>query len=212
MAWTDTIKDIVCLNLAHREDRLLAFTEQAEKYGIPFLRVAAIQDKEQGARGLRDTMLKLFNEHIERGTEHLLVFEDDALAVADDITFHNTMDKVVQQMPSNYHMIFLGCQVTQRISHFHSENIFQVTNAFSTHAVLYSLAGMKAVLSTNLDYPIDNHLVKELQPLGHCYAVDPLLFSQVPGHSDIGHNFIDWSPFIEQRHQQRMIEFKQGMR
>lgn len=212
MAWTDTINRIVCLNLAKREDRLLAFVEQAEKYGIPFLRYEAREDKEQGARGLRDTMTKLFNEEVQNGTEHILVFEDDAMAVCDEETFHITMNKVVQQMPSDYHMIFLGCQITGRIQEFISENIFPVTMAFSTHAVLYSLAGMKAVLASDLQYPIDNHLTVTVQPLGKCYAVHPLLFSQVPGHSDIGHNFIDWGPFIVQRHEQKIVEFKQGMR
>lgn len=209
--WYDNIK-IVCLNLPFREDRLLQFVEQAEKLGIPFLRVESIYDSEQGARGLRDTITRLFNQEIVNGTKHLLVYEDDAMCVESPEVFNQTMEKVVNQLPPDYHMVFLGCQITGRIKSFYSENIFPVVHAYSTHAVLYSLAGMAAVLASDLQYPIDNHLVQTVQLEGKCYAVHPLLFSQVPGHSDIGKNFIDWSPFIIDRHQQKIVEFKQGMR
>lgn len=208
MSWYDKIGRIVVLNLAHREDRLLFFTEQAEKYDIPFERVEAIQDKIQGARGLRDSMVRLFNEEIAKGTEHLLVFEDDCLMVADEVTFKDTMEKVMEQLPSDYDMVFLGCQITNRISHFRSANLIPVTNAFSTHAVLYSLQGMKAVIALDLGYPIDNFLVEKLQPLGRCYCTYPLLASQLAGVSDIGGQFINWDVFISPRFEQRINEYR----
>lgn len=211
--WHDKIDRIVCLNLAKRIDRLLAFTEMAEKLKLPFERIESIFDSQQGARGLRDTIYSLFLEEIVKETSHLLIFEDDAMCVVDEPYFNQIMGKVVDQLPSNYHMIFLGCQITGRIQEFYSENIFPVIQAYSTHAVLYSLSGMKAVIASNLDYPIDNHLTKTVQPLGKCYAVDPLLFSQVPGISDIGGgNFMDWTPFIVARHEQKINEYKLGMR
>lgn len=211
MSWYDNIS-IVVLNLPHREDRLLAFTEQAEKLNFPFLRVESIHDTASGARGLRDTMSQLFNEEILKETKHLLVFEDDADAVEDEPAFTKTMEGVMNQLPGGYHMIFLGGQLTHRISSFHSENLFQAKMIFSTHSVLYSLDGMKAVVASNLDYPIDNHLVKTVQEYGRCYCVYPLLFGQKPGQSDIYNNFIDWSPFIQARYQQKIVEYKQGMR
>jgi hypothetical protein len=77
---------------------------------------------------------------------------------------------------------------------------------------MVSLAGMGAILATNLQYPIDNHLTTELQPQGKCYCVYPLLCSQIEGYSDIGRNVHSWRPFIEDRYQQKIREFKQGMR
>ena len=213
MKWHDKIGNrIVVLNLSHREDRLLEFTEQAEKYSIPFLRIESIHDKESGARGLRDTILKLFNEEILNETKHLLVFEDDAECVVPPEEFNSVMEKVIDQLPGNYHMVFLGGQLTNRISHFHSENLIPVQKFFATHAVLYSLEGMKAVVASNLGYPIDNHLVEAVQPLGGCYCVYPLLFGQRPGMSDIYNNFIDWSVFIQGRYEQKIVEYKQGLR
>lgn len=212
MSWVEKIGRIVCLNLAHREDRLIAFTEQAEKYSIPFDRIPAIYDQEQGARGLRDTMVKLFNEEIEHETKHLLVFEDDCDMVADPFTFNDTMGKVMEQLPQNYDMVLLGCQLSHRITQFHSDNLFPVLMAFSTHAVLYSLQGMKAIISSKLEYPIDNDMVAKIQPLGRTYCVYPLLCSQTPGVSDIGKTHISWKPFIEGRYEQKINEYKLGYR
>lgn len=212
MSWHDKIGRIVCLNLSHRQDRLLAFTEQAEKYNLPFERVQAIYDEQQGARGLRDTLVKLFQEEIGNETKHLLVFEDDCDIVADEFTFNDTMEKVMQQLPDNYDMVLLGCQLSNRISHFKSDNLFPVTMAFSTHSVLYSLQGMKNIINSVLDFPIDNDMVAKIQPLGRTFCVYPLLCSQVEGYSDIGHNRIAWDAFISQRYEQKINEFRLGMR
>ena len=212
MNWIDKISRIVCLNLAHREDRLLSFTEQAEKYSLPFDRVPAINDAENGARGLRDTMVKLFTESIDNRINHLLVFEDDCDIVVDPVIFHQTMDSVVEQLPPQYDMILLGCQLSHRIQGFYSTNLFPVTMAFSTHAVLYSLQGMKNILYSHLDFPIDNDMVKKIQPIGRTYCVYPLLCSQTVGRSDIGKADISWKPFIETRYEQRINEYKLGMR
>lgn len=206
MNWISKIDRIVCLNLLKRTDRLLDFTEQMEKYQIPFERVAAIEDIENGARGLRDSVVRLLNEEIAKNTRHLLVFEDDAIFVEEPPLLHEYMNKVMEQIPENYHMVFLGCQLSTRPTR-HSPNLLRVIKAFSTHSVLYSLQGMKEVLATNLSYPIDNHLVDHLQPQGHCYCTYPLLASQKPGISDIGGgHFMDWTPFIQHRFSQKIAE------
>lgn len=207
MNWVAKIDRIVCLNLTHRTDRLLDFTEQMENYQIPFERISAIHDKERGARGLRDTMVQLFTEEIEKGTEHILVFEDDAECVVEPQRFHLTMDSIVEQMPANYHMILLGCQLTGRINSFYTPNLIQVVKAFSTHAVLYSLQGMKEIINRGIGFPIDNWMVESVQPLGQTYCTYPLLVSQKPGHSDIGGQFISWKPFMDVRYQQKINEY-----
>jgi len=208
MDWINRVTRICVLNLTHRTDRLLDFTEQAEIYEIPFDRINAIQDKESGARGLRDTMVNLFREEIAKGTEHLLVFEDDALIVVEPITFHETMDKVMEQIPENYHMVFLGCQITVNGCKFAYPNLIRVVKAFSTHSVLYSLQGMKEMVD-RMGYPIDNWIVDKIQPMGHSYCTYPFLCSQKPGISDIySGNFIDWRPFLDIRYQQRLHEIQ----
>ncbi len=78
--------------------------------------------------------------------------------------------------------------------------------AFATHAWAISLDGMKEILSAGLEAPIDNSVVKTVQPRGHTYITHPLLCTQRPGYSDIGRTEINWQPFIEQRYYQKFSE------
>lgn len=209
MEWISKINRIVCLNLSHREDRLIAFTEMCEKYQIPFDRIEAIYDTENGARGLRDTMVKLFSEEVAKNTQSILVFEDDAEIKVNEETFHDTMNKVVRQLPDGWQMVFLGCQLTSNGCRWQSANLIEVIKAFSTHACLYSLQGMNDILSMGLDFPIDNSMVDKLQPHKRSYCTYPLLCSQRPGVSDIYRDkFTDWRPFIDQRFEQRVNQIR----
>lgn len=208
MDWVNKIGRIVCLNLSHREDRLIAFTEMCEKYQIPFERVESIYNKQHGAEGLRDTMIKLFKEEIEKGTQNLLVFEDDAEIVVNEETFHDTMNKVVDQLPDGYHLCFLGCQITSNGCKWQSANLIRVIKAFSTHAVIWSQQGMKECVSREMGYPIDNWMVEQIEPMDRSYCTYPFLCSQRAGHSDIYQNFIDWKPFLDQRFEQRVNQIR----
>lgn len=203
--WRNFVDKIYVVNLLKRTDRLLQITEDFEKYEIPFERFQAIEN-DRGAEGLRDTMKLLFESCVEKGYRNVLVFEDDADFVIEKFWFHDTMDKVAIQLPDNYHICFLGCQLTVTPSHFHSPNLISAQKMFSTHAAIYSLQGMKEILSRDFDFPIDNYYVAEIQPMGHCYCTYPLLCSQREGYSDIGHNFISWKPFIEHRFEQKVSE------
>lgn len=204
--WHNFFDDILVINLLKRQDRHLQITKDFEEYEIPYRRVQAIEDNEQGARGLRDTMLNIFREAIEKDHKHILVFEDDCKIVIEKFWFHDTMEKIVAQLPESYHLCFLGGQASHRFSHFHSTNLLPVTMYFSTHSVIYSLQGMKEIMARGMEYPIDNWYVKEIETLGQCYTCDPLLCSQYAGYSDIGKNEIDWSPFIIPRHAQKIAE------
>lgn len=205
MSWINFLDDILLINLAKREDRLLVSAKDCETYGIPYRRISAIENT-QGAIGLRDTMLQIFNEAIEKDHKNILVLEDDFQIICSPELFNSTMDNVVKQLPENYHMCFLGGQASNRFSHFHSQNLLPVTKYFSTHSVIYSQQGIREILARGLGYPIDNWMVDKVQPLGFCYTVHPLLCSQYPGHSDIGKNFIDWFNFIVPRHEQKIAE------
>jgi hypothetical protein len=207
MEWINKISRIVVLNLTKRDDRLLEFGSMAEKYSIPYERVSAIE-KPNGAEGLRDTVVKLFMEEIRKGTQHLLVFEDDAEIVSDPDTFHEYMNKVVDQLPENYHLCFLGCQLTSNGCKFYTSNLINVQKAFSTHAVIWSLQGMKECISLGMGYPIDNWMVENIEPMSHSYCTYPFLVSQRDGVSDIGGQWISWKPFLDGRFNQQVANIK----
>lgn len=204
--WTDFFSQIYLINLSHRTDRLLTSVQQLCDYQIPFKRVEAIHNPQQGAEGLRDTMLKIFYEAIEKDYDNILVFEDDVLFVAEKIWVDDTMEKVVKQLPENYHLCFLGGQPTAGFQNFYSTNLLPVIKFFSTHAVAYSKQGIKEIMARGLGFPIDNWLVSEIEVMGHSYCTYPLLASQNAGYSDIAHQEFSWRPFIEQKFQQKINE------
>jgi len=206
MSWTSFFDRIFVVNLPTRNDRLLATMNELNKFNIPFSLVEAISH-DKGAEGLKITMLKLFNECINAGYKNILVFEDDVEFVSDKV--NETMDLAVQQLPENYHILYLGCQPTHGYPRFYSDNLLPVTGAFATHACGYSLLAMKSLVALDMQAPIDNFIVRVLQPENKCYQTYPFLASQREGFSDIGKAEISWKPFLEVRHKQKIAEMKQ---
>lgn len=209
MNWIDFFDEILVINLGKREDRLLRITEHFEEYQIPFKRVEAIKH-EKGAEGLLATMILIFQEALSKGYENILVFEDDAKIVVTKHELDDTMNKVVEQLPKDYIMCFLGCQPTKGFNSFYSPNLLPVQGAFATHAVMYSKKGIELILASNFSAPIDSHYVAAIQePYGNCYAINPFLCTQEEGYSDIGNAEINWNPFMQPRHERAIIELKQ---
>lgn len=203
MEWINFFDAIYVINLLKREDRLLQIAEHFEEYGIPFKRVSAIED-ENGARGLRDTMLKIFNTAMVEGYENILVFEDDAMFVVEKPLVDATLNSVVKQLPENYFMCFLGGQPTGGFTSFYSPNLLPVIKYFSTHAVAYSKKCINEIMARKMDFPIDNWYVDEIEIMGGCYAINPLLCTQRQGFSDIGKADINWNLFIQPKHTQEL--------
>ncbi len=129
--WINFFDEIFVINLTKRVDRLLRITEDFEKYQIPFTRISAVYS-DNGAEGLKETMAQLFAKCIEEGRSNILVFEDDCKIVVPPELFHHSMENVVNQLPENYVMCFLGCQITSSVSHFFSSHLLQAHKMFST--------------------------------------------------------------------------------
>lgn len=211
MKWINFFDIIVVLNLRKRVDRLLHITEQMELMNIPFELVTSIEN-ENGAIGLRDTVVKVFEESIELGHKNILIFEDDCEFIESKQVLDDTMNNAVEQLPDYYHILYLGAQVTNGFKRRHSSSLLQLDMAFATHCFAISLDGMKTIMSMELDYPIDNSIVNKLQPLQKCFITYPLLANQKAGISDIntgGDGFVDWKPFIVDRYRQQLANFNQ---
>lgn len=195
--WTKSLSKIYVINLAKRKDRMLNAVNQLNKYSIPFERWEAIEE-ENGAEGLRLTMEKLFKACIKEKYENVLVFEDDLDIIEKDI--NEIMSKVMSDLPPNYDIIYLGCQLCNCPSGFYNRNLLKgVDSAFATHAAIYSLKAMKDIVKGKMTAPIDNWIVGNIQQKKNCYAVYPIVASQIVGKSDIysDKEIIDWTPYIQ---------------
>jgi hypothetical protein len=207
MSWLNFVDKIYLVNLPKRTDRLLASAKIFEDYEIPYSLFPAIQ-KPSGAEGLRDTMNLIFQEALDNNYKNILVFEDDVEILTNKFWFDETMNKVVEQLPENYHLCFLGGQPTGGFSNFRSPNLLPVIKFFSTQSVLYSNQGMKEITGRGLGFPIDNWFVDEIEVLGHSYCTYPILTTQRAGISDIGGQFIDWSAFIAPKYEQEINKLR----
>lgn len=201
--WQDFFDKIYVINLKKRIDRLIEVTEEMAKYNIDFELVTAIED-EEGARGLRDTMVKIFKEAHKNKYESILVFEDDAMWVQSPEII---MDNAINQLPKDWRILYLGCQPSGGFSHSVGGNLLAVRKPYATHAWAISKQGIIDILSfPEMEYPIDNWIVDNINSMGGLYCTNPLLCTQRPGHSDINKNFIDWRPFMDVRFQQKLAE------
>ena len=204
--WTDFFGQIYLINLDKRMDRLLNSIDQCLEYNIPFKRISAIEDKESGARGLRDTMNIIYQDAIDNNYDAILVLEDDFLFVENPNSF---MGEVVKQLPENFHLCFLGCQPTNGFQYRYSANLLNLQKAFATHSVIYSKQCIKEIMSMGMGYPIDNWLVDNIEPLGQTYCTYPFLCTQYESFSDIGRTMINWQPFMQPRYEQKLAEMPQ---
>ena len=203
--WTDFFDKILVINLPSRTDRLLQIAEELYKWSIPYELVNATPH-ENGAEGLRITVEKIFRDAVKDNLKSVLIFEDDAMFVESCGNPNDTMEQVVKQLPPTWQLLYLGAQCTNGFKAKPSNNLLLLDMAFATHAWAISLDGMKEILSAGLEAPIDNSVVKTVQPRGHTCITYPLLCTQRPGYSDIGRTEINWQPFIEQRYYQKFSE------
>lgn len=203
MNWINFFDAIYLINLPIRQDRLIEFTEEAEKYNIPFTLINGITSKAGGADGLLQTVKGIFENSIEKNMQNILIFEDDCLFLQDP---NPIMNEVVKEIPEDYHICFLGCQATTGFHYRQSVHLLQLDGAFSTHAAFYSRQAIKEILIRNFYAPIDNFYAAEIQKMQKCYAVNPILATQREGQSNIYDGIINWRPFIEQRFNQKLAE------
>lgn len=204
MSWTNYFDEIYVINLPERKDRLLEVCEEMDKYDIPFKLVDGIKH-ESGAEGLRLVVENILKEAIEKNYKAILIFEDDCMWVENP---NGVIEKALEQLPDDWHILFLGAQCTRGFKYRAGTNLLQLDGAYATHAWAISLTGMKYILSEGLTAPIDNCIVDKVQTAQKCFITYPLLATQRTGFSSIGNADINWDAFITPRYYQKLAELK----
>lgn len=149
-------------------------------------------ENENGVVGLLTTMLDIFFHCEVNKLNNVLILEDDNHFL---VPFWPAMDEIWQQVPKDYHCLFLSCNLLSRPERV-STNILRIRSSYSTNAIVYSLEAMKLILpliKANPTTAYDILLMKHIQPLGKSYCTIPMLSSQRPGYSSIEKREIDWS-------------------
>lgn len=196
--WQSYFDKIYLLNLPEREDRKIASTKILNELEVEFELVPAIKH-EKGYLGLVETMQKVMRKALVNGYNRILIFEDDIKQLESNEIVNETLSKNVEHLPQDWDLLYLGCNPAGGLHGFYSDSLLPVTTAFATHATAYSKRVMEAVCKNEIAEPIDNWLVRVIQPHGKSFCSYPMLYSQQPGESDITGGYIDWSRFLEGR-------------
>jgi GR25 family glycosyltransferase involved in LPS biosynthesis len=176
------------------QERLGVITNHFAGHQIEFERFKATEMK-RGAWGLLWTMKRLFVKCVTENLDNVLVFEDDASLQA---PFWPFIDDVWPQLPKEYHALYLGINLLSQPDRV-SQNILKVRSAYATHAIVYSLTGIRLALQAldslenNTCLPYDIVLMRELQSRGQCYCTIPQLALQRIGFSSIEGGQKDWA-------------------
>jgi GR25 family glycosyltransferase involved in LPS biosynthesis len=208
MSWHNFFTKILVINLKRRQDRLIDIYEEMGKMGIPFEVVTAIEN-ENGAIGLRDTLVSILEQGVKEKWESVLIFEDDCVFTQNKDVVDDTINRAITQLPDNWQILYLSAQCTCGFTHRVGSNLLGLQGAFATHSWAISQQGMKDILGSNLQAPIDNHVVANTQKQGNTYITYPILTTQKAGTSDIGGTYIEWDAFITPRYYQKLAEMQQ---
>lgn len=210
MSWHKQIDNTYLINLDKRPDRLLDSTEVLNRYGVEFDRFAACEHA-IGCKGIRQSLITLFEDALQKGYDNILVFEDDIeFTVAPDI-FNDVMGDMMNELPV-YDMVFLGANMIESAHVPYSSHLTKLRYnqehsniVVANHAMLYSRNGIKEcllALNTKFDKygTTDMCLWQEVCSQGFSYAVRPLLASQRAGYSDIENRVTDYERIIKMRY------------
>lgn len=202
--WATFFDAIYLINLESSTGRLLFSLKQLHSCGVP-VQVFEASFREIGIIGLRDTMIRLFIECLERGYENVLVLEDD-FRVLEDLNIY--MPLCLEQLPKNYDLLYLGGYVIRPFVRKHSENLLVLDKILTTHAICYSKKAMQLLLPIFAEQsanpmdktPIDMVILNRVLCNQNSYITYPLLVSQMNGYSYIQKQEIDYTKYIEQEY------------
>lgn len=193
--WHSFFDKVFLINLPSRRDRYATSTQELTKLSIPHEVVPGIAQSD-GREGLYLTMRTIFQKALTVGMRRILVFEDDVHFLQDP---GPTMERSLRQLPSDWDLLYLGCNLAQRPTSFFSPNLITVTRALSTHAVGYSSNCMATMLTYPKVLPVDLALVSLIQNRRRSFCVCPFLATQLPGYSDIEKRPTNWTDVLEKR-------------
>lgn len=181
-----TVKDInkVYVISLPNSDRKQAVKHELNNNFIWFNWYDGIENKGNGAEGLKQTFKKLFTECLEKNVSNVMVFEDDAMFVCQK--GYEEIGKVLADVPEDYHMVKFGANLLCPVSKV-TDNLNRILMSYALHACLYSNEGMKLILESidKTDEPIDVIIAKYIEPLGSCYVSSKMLVTQRPTKSSI---------------------------
>lgn len=200
------IQKTVIISLPERkEDRLIPLQAHLKEFNWPNYEVYEAVKLSDGKLGLIVSVADLLSKLLEdKEISCVLICEDDFRFLLQP---HENVEKCLEQLPNNFDLCYLGCNLWQTHIHKYSQNLIQVDDVYALQSVIYSRTGMEKVLRAirgmDKTIPLDVLIKEKVQCDGNCYCSSPILTSQIRGFSNIENKIIDWSKVLQDRFHER---------
>lgn len=181
------ISKIICISLRGRDKRRAQAEAEFESAGIASRIDWLIVDPHPEPKaGFSQSQVKALE--MCQGHEHALIFEDDFIFTGDI-----SLSTIMRELPPEYLACWLGGNVRTQNRNRCTPHLWLCGNTWATHAMLYSKAGVKAILERyeapeTISDPgqiYDEWLRTQLQPGGGCFICKPFFAVQSEGWSDL---------------------------
>lgn len=176
--------DVFVINMKHRTDRLDKFKKNFDKF-FKINVIEAVENKE-GWKGCLQSHLKCIRYAKENNMKYIIVFEDDALPMNENIfeKFKKINEDIFQN--KNDWDIFIGGSAKtlnrKDVKVYNSTlDLYNITATRNTHSIVYNNTSYDFFLNGNVEKAIDvvwYNKVKAIMPI-------PFLFTSDDSWSDI---------------------------
>lgn len=184
---------IYCINLYERPNRWKQVQKEAKKLKLPIKRFSAFK-RDWGHEGCKLSHLTLLDAIKHEGI--FMVIEDDMrICIKDPI---QTLEKAIQQLPSDWDMLYLGATLTKPIKRY-SHNLFELKGGLTCHAIIYNNQNEVA------DYILKNHDRNRIDPFYsdnvqenfNCFITYPMIATQRAGKSDLLNKYTSYKEILK---------------
>ena len=189
---------VYVINLASRPDRLDEFQAMAAtsiSFEVKRFNAVALMD---GHQGCTMSHLTLLRKHINAYPNEFpfAVFEDDCKMLQP----WTEVEKSMAQLPEGWDILYLGATLNKPLDRF-SPNLFRLTDAWATHAMIYSSRKVvDFILANHNTRKVDVFYREEVQKKFNCFITYPLCATQSNIKSNITKNANDNENLIIQRY------------
>jgi GR25 family glycosyltransferase involved in LPS biosynthesis len=202
---------IYYINLDRRPDRKNHMEKQLDNFNLSATRVQAFDGKtlkwkkeygvwskywNEGAFACCLSHRQALTDAYNKNYEKILILEDDAVL---DQDFFKSLDKAWDDLPSNWHMLYLSANhgspgspsyPTEKVG----DNLLKMRGSLTTHAIILNKICYQTILNfLSSPYgPIDvfYSLYQQVFP---CYVCKNNIVNQLPGYSDIVNDTVDYN-------------------
>ena len=226
MAFINRVVDkVYVINLDKDVERMEAISGQLRAQGIEFTRFSAIKGAgikkskylsdfcetlcTDGMKGCALSHRFIWDDMVANGYERILVLEDDAVLSEN---FNGELEKAWTQLPDDFDLFYLGCNVkctdtalVPKLIHKVmnstpeqlTENILSVNGSFGTHGYIIT----KECAKVFQQLPIDTHIDLQMEIWTtkfnlNAYSITPLIVSTTGNNEGKGSNLTEAYPFL----------------